>query len=185
VKIGQAAKRLSQSPNTIRYWVNEYGSYLSSSAQVKGLGTARNLTERDLLILATIADLRSQGLNRDQIEKAIVEGKLVAHLPETPTPETEAAQKSITLVPIADLHRTLDQIKTLQTEIDRLVTERDNAVTTQQDMAEAYTERIEELSRELGRARGMLVGGIVALVLIIIVAVAIFILLIRYLPAPG
>jgi DNA-binding transcriptional MerR regulator len=110
MKIGELARRINTPPNTLRYWCKEYGQHLSDGAKVGGLGTVRNLSEKDALILATIADLRSKGLNREQIVEVIENEHLIESLPDEKTAEEREAQKSVALIPHR-LSPTLDQIR--------------------------------------------------------------------------
>lgn len=181
MKIGELARRINTPSNTLRYWCKEYGQYLSDGAKVGGLGTVRNLSERDALVLATIADLRSKGLSREQIVGAIEKEHLIESLPDEKTAEEREAQKSVALVPLAQLHRALDQIQVMQSEINRLIEERDKALIGRDEASQ----RISELQHELGRARGVVIGLIVGFVVLVVVAIALFTLFVRYLPQPS
>jgi DNA-binding transcriptional MerR regulator len=187
MKTNQLARRLGVSPNTIRNWADEFSEFLSESLTSRSSGTRRIFSDRDSLILATIADLRAKGLTQDQIIEALQKEKLVEALPGAATPEEEDAQKSIALVPVAELHRALDQIKVMSGEIERLTHERDRAAAAREDTVEQYSKQIAELREQLGRARGVVIGGIAVIVLLVIVGlilIALILFLLRYIPQP-
>lgn len=146
---GELAKRLGVHINTIRLWTGEYAPYLSESAVGKGR-TRRNLSDRDALILATVASLRNQGLTHDRVVEALDNQRLVEALPELPSPEETEARERIALIPIADLHRALDRVQTLQTEIEAIRQDRDRGVLA----LEQANAEIARLQHELGTAQG-------------------------------
>jgi DNA-binding transcriptional MerR regulator len=146
---GELARRLGVHINTIRLWTGEYAPYLSESAIGKGR-TRRNLSDRDALILATVAELRNQGLTHERVVEALDAGRLVESLPEAPSPEEIEARERVALIPVADLHRALDQIRVMQSEIERLIQERDKA----QIDREAANQQIAELQHRIGMLEG-------------------------------
>lgn len=187
MKTTEIAKRLGVSTNTIRNWCKEYATFLSADAKVSGSGTVRHFSDRDALILATISDLRNKGLPHEQISKALAENRLVETLPGAATPEEEHVRRNLALVPLAQLQRALDQMQVLQGEIERLTHERDRALAAREADTQKYTERIADLNRELGRARGLLIGSSVAFALLalsFLVLIGVIVTLWRYLPQP-
>ncbi len=148
---GELARRLGVNSSTIRLWTAEYAAYLSESAVGRG-GARRNLTDRDALILATVAELRNQGLTHDRIVEALDAGQQVESLPDLSSTEEMEARERIVLIPIADLHRALDQIRVKQSEIDRLLAERDKALIDW----EAANQQIAALRHKIGLLEGQL-----------------------------
>jgi DNA-binding transcriptional MerR regulator len=177
----QLAKRLNVSAATIRNWTDEYADILSAVTQERLKGARRRYTERDALVLATVAELRDAGLTHDQIMSALQQGRLVEELPPAPTPEEEEARRAVALVSVSELHRALDQLRTLQTEIERLIEERDRALETRDAEAKDYNSEIARLREQLGRARGIVIGSIAVVVLLLVGVITLAML---YLPRP-
>lgn len=150
MKTGELAERLGIHPNTIRVWCKSYAAYLSRGAAGRASGVNRDLSERDCLVLATVADMRADGLPHEAIVASLENGNLVTALPDIPAPEETAARERVELIPVAELKRALDQIRTLENERDRVIAERDAAML---DAKEAGR-RIVELEREIGRLQG-------------------------------
>jgi DNA-binding transcriptional MerR regulator len=155
MKTGELSKRLDVAPSTIRFWASEYSSYLSESAIGLGKGASRVFSERDVKVLATVAQMRDQGLTHEQIVDALEGDQFVEHVPSSPARE-EITQQPVTLVSIDQLHRALDQVQFLQMEIDRLIEERDLALITRDRDVSELNKRIAQLQGELGRAEGKL-----------------------------
>lgn len=165
MKTGELSKRLDVAPSTIRFWASEYSSYLSESAIGLGKGASRVFSERDVKVLATVAQMRSQGLTHEQIVDALDAEQFVEHVPSSSPREREtervrdgeqATTPPVTLVSIDQLHRALDQVQFLQMEIDRLIEERDLALITRDRDVSELNKRIAQLQGELGRAEGKL-----------------------------
>lgn len=148
---GELARILKVHVNTIRHWGKLYAAYLSDSAVGQG-GARRDLSDRDAVVLATVSELRASGLNHAQVIEALDAGRLVDHLPPAPTAEEAAARERVALVPVAELHRALDRVTTLQNEIESIRADRDRGVIA---LEHANTE-IARLQRELGIAEGQL-----------------------------
>lgn len=155
MKTGELSKRLDVAPSTIRFWASEYSSYLSESAIGLGKGASRVFSDRDVKVLATVAQMRNQGLTHEQIVDALDGDQFVEHVPSSPARE-EVIQQPVTLVSIDQLHRALDQVQFLQMEIDRLIEERDLALITRDRDVSELNKRIAQLQGELGRAEGKL-----------------------------
>jgi DNA-binding transcriptional MerR regulator len=128
---------------------------LSESAIGLGKGASRVFSERDVKVLATVAQMRDQGLTHEQIVDALEGDQFVEHVPSSPARE-EITQQPVTLVSIDQLHRALDQVQFLQMEIDRLIEERDLALITRDRDVSELNKRIAQLQGELGRAEGKL-----------------------------
>lgn len=149
---GELARRLRIHPNTIRLWCADYAAYLSDGATGRGHGTARDLGDHDALVLATVAGMRNRGLTHEQITDALKSGQLIDTVPGLPTEAEQEARERVSLVPVSDLHRAIDRIRSLESERDRLVAERDKALIDR----EKANERIGELQREIGQLQGAL-----------------------------
>lgn len=183
---GELADLLHIHVNTVRVWCKDYGTYLSSGAGSRTKSSSRNLSERDALVLATIADLRAKGLSHQDIRVSLDNGNLIDALPVAPSPEEQEAREAVTMVPIADLNRALDQIVVLRTERDRLIEERDSALISER---EANT-RINELQREIGRLEGQIAATnrgdwwlrFIAIAVLILAAIVIAVLTLSAVP---
>ncbi|MCI0648003.1 MAG: helix-turn-helix domain-containing protein [Chloroflexi bacterium] len=74
--IGEAAKIVGVSPTTVRVWTADFGDFFSEFATPQK-GQTRAYTDRDIAILATIKELRSQQKSNEAITSALVQGELV------------------------------------------------------------------------------------------------------------
>jgi DNA-binding transcriptional MerR regulator len=149
---GELARILRVHVNTIRLWADEYSAYLSDTAVGQPLAKRRRLTDRDAIVLATVAQLRNDGLNHAQIVEALDGGRLLDALPAAPTPEEAAARERVGLVPVAELHRALDRVRSLQDEIEAIRSDRDRGVIA----LEKANADIARLERERGLIEGEL-----------------------------
>jgi len=178
VETSELSKRIHRSTNTIRNWTETYAEFLSVSISERASGSSRNFNDRDALILATIADLRDQGLTPNLVKKALKEGRLLDAIPPLSTRDEERARESISLIPVSELNRAFDQVRFIQEERDQLIHERDNLLEKSQGEAERYNSEIASLNRELGRLRGMLVAGaILGAILIIVLLISLIALI--------
>lgn len=173
MKTGELSKRLNVHPNTIRLWCAEYMSYLSPAIKQRSSKGNRELSEGDALVLATVAELRNKGYLHHQIIEALDNGQRVEALPEVATQEETETRQRIGLVPVSELHRALDRVRTLESEIERLISERDKA----QSDKDAVNAQIADLREEVGQLRGQIkernfVLGFVLIVLMGLVVLA-------------
>lgn len=150
---GDLARILKVHVNTIRHWAKIYAPYLSDTAVDRG-GARRELSERDAIVLATVAQLRNEGLNHERVLEALDAGRLVDRLPDAPTAEEAAARERVALVPVAELHRALDRVQTIQAELDTVRADRDRGVIA---LEQANT-RIAQLEREKALVEGELIN---------------------------
>jgi DNA-binding transcriptional MerR regulator len=156
-KAGDLATRLKVHPNTLRNWGDEsvYAPYLSNEAKGRAPGAKRRFTERDALVLATIAFHRDIGLKSDQIAQLLADGKLLEALPTLPAdmpPAEREARDSIQLVTMPEYIRVMDLLRSKEDELGRVIGERDTAV-RDKDAAQG---RISDLQREIGQLQGRL-----------------------------
>lgn len=163
MKTGDISTRLGVHPNTLRTWAETYSEFLSDKASGTRPAAKRRYSEVDALTLATIAQLREQGLGHEQIVEALRNGRRVESLPNTPTAEEAQARQSVSLVPMPTLERSLDQVARLQTEIESLKLERDHAIQRGDELVKDHNQqiaalngRINQLEGDLGRAQGQL-----------------------------
>jgi DNA-binding transcriptional MerR regulator len=172
MKTGEVASRLGIHPNTVRVWADECAEFLSKPATA----AKRKFSDHDGRVLATVAKLRSEGLNYEQIRGALRDGRLVDILPPLPTPEEQAARQSIALVAMPEYQRVLDQIVTLRNELDLARQERDRAISTWQTDTTALNARITELEREIGQLQGALGEHNLVLRVVVVAAMGILVL---------
>ena len=192
MKIGELAKRLRISVSTVRLWSTDedYRKYLSERA-IGGSGATRIYSEQDAQVITTIHKLREEGLLKQEILEALQAGKRDQDpLPEPPTQEETEARKKLTLIPLSQLERALDQIKQKEQQLDRATRERDEALIRLDkqnkqslDQLQQLNEKIASLSQDLGKARGLMIGALAAAALIAFFLIGALILLLQYLPA--
>jgi DNA-binding transcriptional MerR regulator len=83
MKTGELAARLGVAENTIRNWAREYGAeFLSEQGRGYLVGATRTFDERDVLMMASISDLRSGGLTHAQVKESLRGGYRARRLPE-------------------------------------------------------------------------------------------------------
>jgi DNA-binding transcriptional MerR regulator len=152
IKAGEVSKRLKVHANTIRNWADEYSTFMSPDALGKSPGGKRRFTEDDLRILATVAELRNQGIGSDKIRDALASGRRADIIPPLPSPEEESARQSIALIPLPEYTRILDLLKSREEELARVIAERDAALKDK----DIFSERIADLQREIGLIEGEL-----------------------------
>lgn len=87
---GQIARAIDVSNTSVRNWSREFSEFLSPSANPTP-GTPREYTDSDLLVLSTIAVLRSQLVNTEDIRQALADGTRLEPLHR---PQTEDAAES-------------------------------------------------------------------------------------------
>ena len=174
-RAGELAKRLDVHPNTIRSWSDDFESLLSQGAIGRAPGAKRRFTDDDALILATIADMRNDGIGFDDIRAAIENGKRVDVLPALPTEAEEEARQNVKLVPLPEYQRALDEVKRLAAQVDDLRVERDLAMAKRQEGVAELNEQIRTLERDLGTAQGQLRTVRYAVIAVAVTAVAVLI----------
>lgn len=152
IKAGEVAKRLKVHANTIRNWADEYAAHMSPDALGQAPGGKRRFTEDDLRILATVAELRGQGIGADKIRDALADGRRADIIPPLPTPEEESARQSIALIPLPEYTRILDLLKSREEELARVISERDSALSDK----DTLNSKIADLQREIGQLQGRL-----------------------------
>lgn len=196
MKTGDISTRLGVHPNTLRTWAETYTEFLSDKASGTRPAAKRRYSEEDARTLATIAQLREQGLSHEQIVETLRNGQRVEVLPDAPTTEEVQARQAVSLVPMSTLERSLDEIARLTTEIEGLKLERDHAIQRGDELVKDYNQqitllngRINQLEGDLGRAQGSLaerkptdwwLRWVIALVLFAAALLAIvFVLLLR------
>lgn len=93
--IGQVAKYLGVSPNTIRIsWLPAFSDFLSETA-VPEPGETRYFTKEDTAILETVAVLRDQDAGLDEIHQELKKGVRL-ELVKTPPEQASMAQDATT-----------------------------------------------------------------------------------------
>lgn len=70
-KVGQIAKELDVTPNTIRAWSKLYAAWLSSTATPTDAQTARKYNLRDVAVLRAVAAMRNEGKIHTEIVDAL------------------------------------------------------------------------------------------------------------------
>jgi DNA-binding transcriptional MerR regulator len=149
---------------TVRNWSEEFSEYLSATAN-PGKGRHRNFTDRDMRVLALIAEMKQQGRTYEDIHMALKAGSLGE--PPIPPIEIEALGAENEEQNLAVQVERLNQALTLLKE------ERDTAlahirpvedenvrlkaqVEYLSDQHERDTQSVRKLEREIGRLEGEL-----------------------------
>lgn len=70
-KVGQIAKELEVTPNTIRAWSKLYAPWLSPAATPTDAQTARKYNLRDIAVLRAVAAMRNEGKIHQEIVDAL------------------------------------------------------------------------------------------------------------------
>lgn len=177
------ARQLSVSPNSIRNWCIEYGEFLSDTARRK---SRRQLNEDDVLVLATVENMRQAGMPHSGIKLELRNGVRVESVPPAPTREADTARNQIQLVAKNDLDHALERESALMKQLDTALSERD----AYQVSSEQANTRILELERDLGELRGEIkvlretyrpVGWWLRVVSVVAVAIVALVLLLQIL----
>lgn len=119
---GEIADLLGKSKNTIINWTRDFGDFLSHEAGGKPKGSRREFTEADLFVLATIKEQYEIGLTTEEVERVLKRNYRVTRLPEKPDPAIEAAKDRIELVPTQEVTRWMDQVKSLEIQLNQALT---------------------------------------------------------------
>lgn len=67
----QLAQRIGYSQSVIRKWEKDFAEFVTSPPGIKGLAQARTYPTEDVILFATIAQLRSEGLSLDAIRNKL------------------------------------------------------------------------------------------------------------------
>src|SRR5438105_6543414 len=115
-KIGEVAARLGlvdKNSNTLRSWAEEFGAFLSTSANPLP-GQPRRFTERDVQLLTAVREYRAHHLSYDEIRERLHAGEhdVTGPLPEDVPAhaqghETSFAPDGHALVPVAHVETLL------------------------------------------------------------------------------
>lgn len=87
MKSKELAQRLYVSDSLIRHWSGEFSDFLSNGAAPEKPGTAREFTENDQLVMASVSALRGEGDSYDEIRAKLRNGWRLEEVP--PPPEHE------------------------------------------------------------------------------------------------
>lgn len=169
MKTSELAKRLGISSSTVRSWASDYAAFLSPKAAGKDSGSPRDYSEADALVLATVANMREKGFGHEQIVDALEpDSPTAAPAPETPTAHSASSSSAHhddhiplldpdeAIVPVAQLHRTLDEFRHLQKDMEKVEAERDRILARWEQDSSRLTERVIGLESKVGEFRGEL-----------------------------
>lgn len=117
--VTQAARYAGVSGTTIRGWAREYSDYLSPTANPPA-GQARQFSEDDLAVFATVATLRAQLVTTEDIRAALDAGQRLE--PVRPLEEEKPADQADQLDAAASTALTLysQQVNALQARNEAL-----------------------------------------------------------------
>jgi DNA-binding transcriptional MerR regulator len=156
-KIGEVAARLGlvdKNCNTLRSWAEEFGEFLSASANPPH-GQPRRFTQRDVQILTAIRDYRAHHLSYDEIRARLhagehdVTGPLAEEAPAQ-GPGTSFAPDGRALVPLAQVETLLAPLAASVEEWRRLAEEYRGRLEAREARIAVLEQRVDELYARLG-----------------------------------
>ena len=158
-KIGEVAARLGlvdKNNNTLRSWAEEFGEFLSASANPPH-GQPRRFTQRDVQILTAIRDYRAHHLSYDEIRARLHAGE---HDVTGPLAEEAPAQGQGTsfapdgraLVPLAQVETLLAPLAASVEEWRRLAEEYRGRLEAREARIAVLEQRVDDLYARLGTA---------------------------------
>lgn len=166
MKTGDLVRKFGVSEATIRRWASTFAEFLS-----EGEGRHRNFLAEDVVVIATIYKLSSEGYTQDLIQKRLKEGfRVEAEVID------EIGYPDGRMVPAAVVEQVIDSTE-VRLQLERVAAERDKLLelleSAQSEMKtlreqtevlrrekethiEALQREIKELQRALGKAEGKL-----------------------------
>jgi DNA-binding transcriptional MerR regulator len=156
-KIGEVAAHLGlldKNSNTLRSWAEEFGEFLSASANPPH-GQPRRFTQRDVQILTAIRDYRAHHLSYDEIRARLHAGEHDVTGPlaeEAPAQEhgTSFAPDGRALVPLAQVETLLAPLAASVEEWRRLAEEYRGRLEAREARIVMLEHRVDELYARLG-----------------------------------
>src|SRR5437763_994815 len=156
-KIGEVAARLGlvdKNSNTLRSWAEEFGDFLSASANPSP-GQPRRFTARDVQLLTAIREYRAHHLSYDEIRERLHAGEhdVTGPLPEDGPAqghETSFAPDGRALVPLAHVETLLAPLAASVEEWRRLAEEYRGRLETREARIAALEQRVDALYAQLG-----------------------------------
>ncbi len=159
MKTGEASNILGVATNTLKNWIENplVSHFFSPSAKGEHGAPQRLFTESDILLLNTIRQLRTSGVDSwDAIAAYLDSGKRDQEFPQNavsvdsrtiPLPQAEQSAKAVAT--LAERDAALRQVEELRTKLTQVEKERD-------EIRERLTQQIIELNRQIGRLEGHL-----------------------------
>lgn len=147
---GYLATVHNRDPQTIRNWCEAFGDFLSEDAR-GGNGKTRKFSLDDQFVIATIAELTDQGQPHEFIQQQLTGGYRVETIP-TYTDEEMKARSTLSIVPADEYIRQLDRANELARDLQRISSERDEALASFKEAQELIT----QLKHEKGQLEGQL-----------------------------
>lgn len=159
-KIGEVSTRLGlvdKNSNTLRGWTEEFGEFLSATAN-PAPGQPRRYTARDLHVLTAVREYRANHLSYDEIRERLRAGEhdvTPQGGEEPPVYTSEGAQPGPqALAPLAQLERLLAPLAASVDEWRRLAEEYRGRLEAREARIEALERRIEDLYGRLDTLPG-------------------------------
>jgi DNA-binding transcriptional MerR regulator len=150
MKTGEVAERLGVSRQTVRNWKDEWAKYLSPGLSNSAKGVPLVFSDRDVMVLATVAACKEQQFSNEEIRAVLDKGdEHLVNIPPMPSPAEQAARAKVQLIPVSEYRR---EIMTLTAERDRLIGERDKYERLYRDTVD----QMGELKQQLGVLQGEL-----------------------------
>lgn len=156
-----AANRLQVSPNTLRNWSDQYKLFLSAGAQA-GAQPERRFTEKDLVVLTYIKQLRAEGLQAPEITQRLTETTF-----QDNEVLVEAPKIAIQPAPIAP--EALPAVQESRSDDSGVIM----AITTLQSRFEALERSVGESRRDFvsGVAVGFIGAGLFFLIIVVLISI--------------
>jgi DNA-binding transcriptional MerR regulator len=135
--VAQVARHIGTSATTVRNWSADYADFLSLTANPEP-GTARAYTEEDVRVLATVATLRAQLANVEDIRAALDQGQRLEPMPPTEGDETAENDTASTTGQPNALTLYVNRVTSLETRVedltDRLIDAEKRAAAAQKEL---------------------------------------------------
>jgi DNA-binding transcriptional MerR regulator len=147
----QAAQLFSVNEQTVRRWIDEFSALLSPAATPES-GRRRVLTDKDMEVVALVAEMKEQGKTFEEIHAALQAGQRGA-VPESDSPQQLATPAHTELVFLVQRVRNLEKdleaerTKRIQAEVEKGRAEGRESV---------LREMLEQTQRELNDLRNKL-----------------------------
>ena len=155
------SERLGVNAQTVRRWAAQYSTHLNGERT----GDSFSFSDDDLLLLWSVRRWRQLGYSLEDIGDRLAAGERTSEPP--PSAQTTDEPPRALMIPEAQFTAALAEIKRLETDRERLLIERDQAVGKLDDERAAWladrhqvvsdlNTRINGLEREIGELRGKL-----------------------------
>lgn len=145
MKTGELAGRLYVSPSLVRKWSSQYEEFLTPLGSGIAPGTVREFSEKDQLVLASVAHLRNEGQSHDEIRQVLAEGWRVEEVPAPPSRLVQETARETGALTVGQAKALVERVRFLEDRVAQL-----------EEQDAARVQELRKMERELGRAEGAL-----------------------------